>query len=118
MSKDTLVCFPCLGNSNYPEWAMCMEATLTKKGLWSVIEVLVGKVKSDSLEKMKAERDNLIARQDVMKMAEAQAELILQVEDRQLSHMTACDPMVIGRTCTGCIKLLVLQQVLLCARSF
>ncbi|KAF7334155.1 CCHC-type domain-containing protein [Mycena venus] len=91
--------FPCLGNANYPEWGLRMEAVLVKKGLWGVVEVLVSKTKSDGLEKtadeMKKERDGLIAKRNVAKMAEARAELILRVEDGQLAHMTARDPMEI-----------------------
>jgi hypothetical protein len=62
-----------------------------------MVEVLVSKKKADGEEKsadeMKKERDGLIAKRDVVKMAEARAELVLSVEDGQLAHMTARDPM-------------------------
>lgn len=100
MSDDNSTRFNRLGNANYPEWAMRMEAVLTKKGLWSsVVEILVNRYKADGEEKsaddIKAERERLISRRDVNKMAEARAEMILRVEDGQLSHMTSRDPMVI-----------------------
>ncbi|KAJ7353140.1 hypothetical protein DFH08DRAFT_692081, partial [Mycena albidolilacea] len=85
MSDRDTVRFPRLGNANYPEWAMRMEAVLVRKGLWGMVEVLVSKKKADGEEKsadeMKKERDVLIAKRDVVKMAEARAELVLSVED-------------------------------------
>ncbi|KAF7370043.1 CCHC-type domain-containing protein [Mycena sanguinolenta] len=81
MSDDTSTRFIRLGNANYPEWAMRMEAILIRRGLWDgIVEVL-------------EERDKLITGRDAAKMAEARAELILRVEDGQLAHMTARDPM-------------------------
>jgi hypothetical protein len=97
--SDEIIRFSRLGNTNYPEWIMRMEAILVKKGLWPLIEILVRKEKADGSEKtaaeIKAERDRLIAVRDPAKMAEARAEMILRVEDGQLSHMSARDPMVI-----------------------
>lgn len=99
MSDDSAVRFTRLGNANYPEWCMRMEAVLTRKGLWKLVEILVSKRKSDGQEKtvaeMDAERATLIAARDEEQMAQARAELILRVEDGQLAHMTARDPMVI-----------------------
>lgn len=97
--SDESTRFTRLGNTNYPEWCMRMEAILTRKGLWKMVEILVSKKKSDGTEKtvveMKVERDALIAKRDGEKMLEARAELILRVEDGQLAHMTARDPMVL-----------------------
>ncbi|KAF7371772.1 CCHC-type domain-containing protein [Mycena venus] len=99
MSNALAARFPCLGNAKYPKWGLCMETVLVKRGLWGVVEVLVTKTKSDGSEKtadeMKTERDGLIAKRNVMKMAEARAELILRVENGQLAHMMAHDPMEI-----------------------
>jgi len=34
--------FTRLNDTNYPEWALCMEAELVRKGLWTnVMEILV-----------------------------------------------------------------------------
>jgi hypothetical protein len=68
-----------LNNSNYPEWAIRMEAILVREGLWSL-------VKPTAEEKDKCIQD---------KMAHAQAEMILCVEDNQLVHMISPDPMEI-----------------------
>lgn len=96
---DERTVFQRLGNDNYAEWAMRMEAVLTKRGLWSMVEVLVSRFNADGSEKTEneitAERVVKIAKRDVEKMAEARAELILRVEDGQLSHMTSRDPLVV-----------------------
>jgi len=98
MSDDNSTRFIRLGNANYPEWAMRMEAVLVRRGLWDgIVEVLVSKKKADGEERtaveMEREKNRLIAGRDAAKMAEARAELILRVEDGQLAHMTARDPM-------------------------
>lgn len=104
-----------------------MEAVLVGKGLWGVIEVLVSKTKPDGLEKtadkMKKEREGLIAARSEAKKGEARAELILRVEDRQLAHMTARDPMEIRENlqrvhrATGFVMSLVLRRRFLTAKK-
>lgn len=71
-----------LNNSDYPEWAIRIEAILVQEGLWSL-------VKPTAEEKDKHIQD---------KMAHAWAEMILHVEDNQLVHMISPDPMQIWLT--------------------
>ena len=81
-----------LNDSNYPEWAIRMEAILVQEDLWPMVEISVnteGKTVQETAvakEKAKCTKD---------KMARAQAEMILQVEDNQLVHMMSTDPMEI-----------------------
>ncbi|KAJ7032724.1 hypothetical protein C8F04DRAFT_1261573 [Mycena alexandri] len=101
--SDTRYSFICLGNTNYANyWDLRMEAVLVRKQLWSVVQVLVIKTKSDGTAKTEAEilaeRNGLIAARDATKMAEAHAEPVLCVEPSQLSHMTSRDPMIIWQT--------------------
>lgn len=100
MADSERYAFARLGNKNYAnDWDIRMEAVLVKKGLWDVVQVLVSKIKSDGSPKTDAEveieRNTKIAARDVVKMAEARAELVLRVESSQLSHMTSRDPMII-----------------------
>ena len=48
---DSISCFTCLNNTNYPEWVLCMEAELVCKGLWTnIMEILIdteGKADAD-----------------------------------------------------------------------
>ena len=71
-----------LNDSNYPEWAIRMEAVLVREGLWSL-------VKPTAEEKDKRTQE---------KMARTRAEIILRVEDNQLIHTISPDPMEIWLT--------------------
>ena len=71
-----------LNDSNYPEWAIRMEAILVRESLWSL-------VKPTAEEKDKRTQE---------KMARARAEMILRVEDNQLVHMISPDPIQIWLT--------------------
>jgi len=68
-----------------------MEAELIHKSLWNnVVEILVnteGKADDD----VKKEYETKLGKRSASKMAEAQAEIILRVDDGQLSHMWSKD---------------------------
>ncbi|KAJ7922092.1 hypothetical protein B0H13DRAFT_2317854 [Mycena leptocephala] len=128
MTDNTATRFPMLKSSNYPEWAIRMESTLIKKGLWSVIvKILVNRFDEDGKEKgedmIEAECEKIIAKQDPMKMAETCAEMILRVDDGQLAHMTVRDPMVVWEDlqrvyhAAGFATSLALRQKFLIARK-
>ncbi|KAG5640852.1 hypothetical protein DXG03_006825 [Asterophora parasitica] len=94
--------FPNLNNTNYAKWAICMEVVLVHRGLWSMVWVPVSRFELDGMEKaasmIAAEVEVLKKKQDVSKMDEARAELILHVDDGQLSHMHSCDLLKIWET--------------------
>ena len=82
-----------LNDSNYAEWAIRMEAILIRYDLWSMVEIFVdteGKTQQKVNEEF-AEKKAARARD---KMARARAEMILQVQDNQLVHLMANDPIV------------------------
>ena len=87
LDHDSTSCFPHLNDTNYPQWALCMEAELIHKSLWNnVVEILVdteGKADDD----VKKEYETKLGKQSASKMAEAQADMILRVDGGQLSHM-------------------------------
>ena len=63
-----------------------MEVILVKKGLWSVVRIAVdGKGKTAWM--ITAEQQKKIVEQDSVKMEEAHTELILCVDNGQLSHI-------------------------------
>jgi len=74
-----------------------MEAELIRKGLWTnVIEIVMdteGKEDAD----IKKEFETKLGKRSASKMAEARAEMILRVDDGQLSHMRSKDPLEIWR---------------------
>ncbi|OJA19110.1 hypothetical protein AZE42_09229, partial [Rhizopogon vesiculosus] len=79
--------FPKLKEDNYYEWRMLMEAILVRKGL---IEYVNG------MKKMPPGSPNTKAVLAFSrKQAEARAEIVLQVETSQLSHVRDPDPAVI-----------------------
>ena len=88
---DTTVCFPNLNKSNYAEWSIQMEAILVWQGLWSMVKIPIlgedaeGEVKAISM--IMARLEDGKNKQDAGKMDEAQTEMILCVDDGQLSHM-------------------------------
>ncbi|THH04488.1 hypothetical protein EW146_g10164 [Bondarzewia mesenterica] len=86
--------FPKLNDGNYLEWAMMMEAELVRKGLWAVMDILVDTEGKDEAS-WKAELQMKMVKRTAQKMAEAHAEMILRVEEGQLSHMRSRDPMKI-----------------------
>jgi hypothetical protein len=83
--------FPHLNDSNYAEWSVRMEAYLVRRKLWKVVNI------TEEGKTAKAFRDELKAR-DQGTMDEACAEMILLVEDGQLSHMCSPDPREIWLT--------------------
>jgi hypothetical protein len=91
------ISFPRLNDSNYAEWAVRMEAILIRKGLWSMIETVVETEGKDAATIM-AELDKKKKGRLADKMAEARAEMVLRVEDGQLSHMRSRDPMEVWET--------------------
>jgi len=78
---DSTSCFICLNDTNYPEWALLMEAKPVRKGLWNnVMEILVDtKEKADA--DVKKEYETKLGKQSASKMAEAWAEMILRVDN-------------------------------------
>jgi len=72
-----------------------MEAELVRKGLWTnVMEILVDtEGKADA--NVKKEYETKLGKRSATKMAEARAEMILRVDDGQLSHMQSKDPLEI-----------------------
>ena len=92
---DSTSRFTRLNDTNYPEWALRMEAELVHKGLWTnVMEILVdteGKADAD----VKKEYETKLGKRSATKMAEARAEMILTVDDGQLSYMRSKDPLEI-----------------------
>ena len=89
--------FARLNDSNYTQWAVHMEAVLIRRGLWSMVSITVDKAGKDATT-IAAEIEDLKKKRGVDKMAEARAEMILRVDDGQLSHMRSDDPMEIWQT--------------------
>ena len=58
LDHDSTSHFTHLNDTNYPEWALCIEAELVHKGLWTnVMEILVdteGKADADVKKKYEA----------------------------------------------------------------
>lgn len=94
MPSDDTSRFPKLNDTNYAQWHIQMEAHLIKKKLWSnLVEITI----NDPEDKMTQDEVNAAAekvreKRDVEKIAEARAELILNVEGNQLAHMKSKDP--------------------------
>ncbi|KAG5650534.1 hypothetical protein H0H81_011885 [Sphagnurus paluster] len=100
--SNTAIRFPKLNNANYAKWVVCMEATLVRRGLWSVVCVHVLSFDEDGKEKatstIAAELEVAKKKRNQTKMDEACAKLILSVESGQLSHMHSCNPTEIWET--------------------
>ncbi|KAJ7725563.1 hypothetical protein B0H16DRAFT_1332644, partial [Mycena metata] len=80
MTDECSSCFPRLNDTNYPEWALRMEADLIRKGLCAVVEVSVdtdGKEPADIAKEVETK----VSKRNAQKMAEARAEMILRVDD-------------------------------------
>jgi len=91
--------FLLLGNGNYGEWSIRMEAELIWKGLWDMVFVEVD-TDGKSDDDVKAELQKLVAKRSAKKMAEARAEIILRVERDQLVHTRERDPKLIWEALT------------------
>jgi gag-polypeptide of LTR copia-type len=79
--------FPRLNHMNYPEWSMQMEAVLVRADYWELItgdEALV-----------EGETDQTKVKAFRKRQAACKAEIILRVNDSQLTHMNSNDPKVI-----------------------
>jgi len=78
--------FPQLNHTNYAEWALRMEAILTRGGYWDLIT-------GDE----KLAEDGTLADEKAFKKREAEckAEIVLRVEDSQLPHMAGRSPRVV-----------------------
>jgi hypothetical protein len=97
MSESDSIRFPRLNDTNYAEWSMRMEAIFVRKELWSVVNVEVDTEGKDE-EMIEKELNVKTSKRSASKMAEVWAEMILRVEDGQLSHMHERDPMEIWQT--------------------
>jgi len=98
MSESDTPRFTRLNDANYAEWALRMEAVLIRKGLWLVVDVIVPNADAKDDDTVELELQKLLKARTASKMAEARAELILRVEDSQLSHMRQSDPREIWLT--------------------
>jgi hypothetical protein len=78
--------FPQLNHTNYAEWALRMEAILIRGGFWDLI------TGDEKLEDESKEADIKTFRR---REAQCRAEIVLRVEDSQLSHMADRSPMVV-----------------------
>ena len=82
--------FQCLNDTNYAEWSLCMEAILVRGGLWGMIHPKIDQQKADGMEKdastITLELEAALKAHTMMKMNEARVEIILHLEDGQLSH--------------------------------
>ena len=81
-----------LNDSNYAEWAIRMEAILVRYDLWLMVEIFV-ESEGKTQQKVNEEFAEKKAAHSRDKMARAQAEIILRVQDNQLVHLMASDPM-------------------------
>ena len=92
-----MIHFSHLNNSNYAQWAVNMEAVLICQGLWSLVSITVDTAGKDAAV-IGAEIEDLKKKRSADKMAEVRAEMVLRVDDGQLSHMCSEDPMEIWQT--------------------
>ena len=94
---DSKTRFESLDDSgNYPEWSIRMEAELTRRGL---LEVVVFESNAEgTVAEVASAKEAWKKKRTAKKMAEARAEIILQVKDSQLAHMRDRDPMAIWET--------------------
>jgi len=73
-----------------------MEAILIRQSLWRMVEMEVVEGKTD--EKAATNLTKKKEKQSKEKIAQARAEMILQVKDNQLVHMKSCNPMEVWAT--------------------
>jgi hypothetical protein len=94
-TSESTVRFARLNNTNYPEWCLRMEAVLVRAGLWNMIKPTVDTLASDGKEKdastIAAEFEAALKARTKSKMNDARAEIILRLEDGQLSHCLRSD---------------------------
>ena len=90
MSTESSARFQRLNDTNYAKWSLRMEAVLIRGGLWGMIHPEIDKLKVDGMEKdastIASELEAVLKARTVTKMNEARAEIILRLEDGQLSH--------------------------------
>jgi hypothetical protein len=86
--------FQNLGDANY-EWSPCMEADLIRKSLWDGMVEIIVDPKDKTPEQIQMEFELKKSKRKAQKIAEARAEMLLRVDDGQLSHMRSKDPMEI-----------------------
>ena len=87
MVNGKTVHFARLNNSNYAEWAVRMQAILVRHGLWSqIVNIVVNETGKDAAT-VATEIGDFKKKRSIEKMDEACAEMVLRVEDGQLSHM-------------------------------
>ena len=79
--------FPVLTHTNYPEWATRMEAVLVWMDYWALV------TSNENLEE--DEDDGKILRVFRKRQAACRAEMVLRVDDSQLSRMSNRDPKVV-----------------------
>ena len=71
---------------------------LVRRGLWSqIVNIVVDETGKDATT-VAAEIETLKKKRSTEKMDEACAEMVLRVEDGQLSHMRSRDPMEVWQT--------------------
>jgi hypothetical protein len=87
--------FERLNNTNYAEWSLRMEAVLVRAGLWEVVQPTIDVFTADGKEKdastIATEFEAALKARKKTKMNEARAEIILRLEDGQLSHCLRSD---------------------------
>ena len=95
--------FARLNDSNYVSWSLRMEAELVRKDLWEWVsgecgmpeviqEAPAGDDGTPAVTKTNVKKNVEERALAKKKWAEARAELILRVEDSQLSHVTSANP--------------------------
>jgi hypothetical protein len=100
MTTESSARFQRLNDTNYAEWSLRMEAVLIRGGLWGLVNPEIDQQKEDGTEKdastIALELEAALKARTVSKMNEARAEIILRLEDGQLSHcLRSNDPHVI-----------------------
>jgi hypothetical protein len=112
-----------LNDSNYPEWAIRMQAVLIRRSLWTGITNIVVDEEGKDEGMVAAEIEALKKKRKVDKMDEACAEMVLRVDDGQLSHMRSNDPREVWQTlrrvhlATGFATSLALRRKFLTAKK-
>ena len=90
MSTESSTRFQHLNDTNYAEWSLRMEAILVRRGFWVMINPAIDQQKEDGTEKdastIVLEFEAALKARTITKMNEARAEIILRLEDGQLSH--------------------------------
>ena len=94
--------FPKLNDTNWATWRLQMEAELIRKGLWSVIEITIDPLDKDGNTRdagtLKTELDTKFGKRKSDLMDKARAEILLSVDESQLSHCIGRDPREIWLT--------------------